>query len=404
MMQFTDMGGFNAYNTALDNLANSWDALNGQSIPAGDQFVLSDNPGNPAFNAVDYALLFNSTRYDYAYMREVSGTGSLVLQGEPEVRDNYLQRVMNLDEEVYIGGYIYKQLYDGIIAKIPANDYTALSLVRLYGATAPVLNMELLDEDNGGLVSRSPVQLRGACNVQVTAKQVANSTNVIAKGSVFNGGNACGGSIIYNFGDGTGDFRTNGGSFTHFYNVPFGTSKAFTIKITIDVATGTGCSDCNGNTATTEVTVTNFGSCHDGENPEKPHTIEFQGRTGGGTTVDAHIITKFGFRGKSALFARPKIWLNVCLEIFTRGKWRSANPSGGVTMSTSRFLKTNNCADNSSADFSKSTNSSSDELVVTSNSGHVPTQFGIIESDRNNSLWGKVTFGPLTYEKPFWEW
>ena len=71
-------------------------------------------------------------------------------------------------------------------------------------------------------------------------------------------------------------------------------------------------------------------------------------------------------------------------------------------MSTSRVLKSNSCTTDSPAVFSMSTTSSFAEMLKTP--GDVPSVFGINEVDRNTSLWGKIVFGGVVFERPFWEW
>jgi hypothetical protein len=414
MLQFVDESSYSSYNLALDNLANSWDALNGVTVPSGSDFVLSVNPGNPAFNAVDQALNFGSARYDYSIRRELSGDRNFELPiSEAQVSDPYLQRVMNINEEVQVGDFILKQLPNNVLAKVPAFDIEALENVRLLGVNTKT-KVILLDGNTGEVTTKGTLSTRGSCTFLAFANQLANSTTVKASSILkdMNGG-GCGGIFRYNFGDGTSEVNTTDGGLNHGYDVPLGTSKTFTIKVTYLAGTpGTSCAACNSITATVTVQVTNFGSCHFKEWSEQKKFIDFNARNGS-QDVPACITTKFGFRGQAAgsfiQTAAPKVWLNTYLEIFKDGKWRSSTPGVPIVISTHGFVKTNDCSFDSPANFSKSTMCSSDELLRTdsgslSTNEQVPSFFGIIETNRNISLWGRVAFGSVIYDKPFWEW
>ncbi len=410
MLMFTNDFAFDAYNNSLNELSNQWDASNGVQIPQGDDFILTPNPGIPAYNAVDYALGFESTRFDYAYRSLQNGSVDFA-SGEAEVTDPYFQRTMNLNQEVTIGEYVYKQLDDGVLAKIPSSDYAGLNLVREYGITAPV-QMELLDEIDGNIIESSPLGTRGACDMIVLADQLGTSTDVKAttRLRVVNGP-ACGGIFRYNFGDGTSDKDITEGGFTHSYNVPPGTSKTFTITVKyLGGVPNTPCAGCNGITSSVVIQVTNFGECHVKERHEKSKTVEFSASSGA-NTFPARLRTNFGFRGKVQgsfiTTARPKIWLNYCFEIFKNGSWCSSRAGAPIVLSTNGFLQTDECSFNRPTNFSQSSQSSSNELLKTDNTDNgqnVPSIFGVIETNRNISLWGKIEFGPILHNRPFWEW
>lgn len=400
-LAFVSEDAFNSYNTDLDALSSAWDASNGQPVAAGDDFALMLNPGNPAFNAVDYSLAFESCRYDYAYLAQQRLRS--VSQSDEYVGDPYLQRVMNLDEEVIIGDYVIKQLEGGITAKIPVRDANSLNLIRQYGIGAPVRNVEFTNDETGEVMVSSLPPAAGICDVLLKATQEANSTNVniVCTVTVINGSNItlCAADLILNFGDGTGDVTVQNSRFTHTYTVPVNTSKAFKIKVKVRPVSG--CIECNNATSEVEIAVSNFPSCREGERHEKIKNIDFQGISGG-QTFPCTITGTFGFRGKRAFGAKPKIWLGTDLQIFKNNKWNSARPAVPIVMSTSRVLKTNSCSAESAANFSMSTTSSSAELLKTP--GSVPSVFGVNEVDRNTSLWGKIVFGSVVFERPFWEW
>lgn len=400
-LAFTDENAFDSYSTALDGLSAAWDASNGQPIPSGDDFALMLNPGNPAFNAVDYALAFQSWRYDYAYLsQERLSNGS-----QEYVSDPYFQRVMNLDEEVIIGDYIIKQLDGNITAKIPLWNTNALNLIRQYGIAAPVHDIEFTNDETGEVIVQGPPPPSGTCDLKVKANKVANSTNVtvICSALVLNGTtatNCIGLDFIINFGDGTGDVTITNDRITHAYSVPANTSRTFKIKVKIGSGAG-GCNDCLNVTSEVEVLVSNFPSCHEGEYLRKIKNINFQG-TSGGQTFPCTITSTFAFRGKRATFKDPKIWLGTDLQIFKNNRWYSARPAVPIVMSTSRVLKSNSCTTDVPAVFSMTTTSSCAEMLKTP--GDVPSVFGINELDRNTSLWGKIVFGGVIFERPFWEW
>ena len=401
-LAFVNEDAFNLYNTGLDALSSAWDASNGQPVPAGDDFALMLNPGNPAFNAVDYSLAFESCRYDYAYLAQERLRS--ISQSDEYVGDPYLQRVMNLDEEVIIGDYLVKQLEGGISAKIPLWDGNSINLVRQYGIAAPVYGVEFTNDETGDVINQG-VELRGAvCDVSLKAVKIPNSTNVtaIVNAAILDGARisiCIGVDAIINFGDGTGDFTITNDRLTHTYSVPANTARPFKIKVRI--APVVGCSECLGKTNEIEVLVSNFPSCHEGENGEKKKNIDFQG-TSGGQTFPCTITSTFGFRGKKATFKKPKIWLGTDLQIFKNNKWNSARPAVPIVISTSRSLKTNSCTTDAAANFTMSTTSSSAEMLKTP--GDVPSIFGVNQIDRNVSLWGKIQFGGVVFERPFWEW
>jgi hypothetical protein len=398
MMQFTDEGGYNAYNTALDDLSNQWDNTNGQPIPAGDDFLILDNPGDPAYNAVDYAFGLQSTRYDYAYNSQFDRNWNT---SDPEVTDYYFQRVMNLNEEVQVGEYIYKQVEDGFIIKISAYDAAAINDVRQNGMKANV-DMEVLDEGTGTV--NTVLQTRGACTVKFKGSQVTNTTNAHFDWTMFDLPTVCGGKVKLNFGDGTGDVFTTDGGITHAYDVPIGTSKSFkaTLKVIIP-----GCASCTNATADWEVTINNSGPCHEGEYPDpKLKWIDFAAKQGG-VNRNASIGATFEYRGRDGGFlgfAYAKIWLKTRLEVQqSNGSWKTATPAVPIVIDVFGKIKSNNCLTPSILNKSESITSCEGELLLSANGGILPSRFGISENI-NETLFGRVTFGPVVYSKDFWHW
>lgn len=411
MLAFNSEASFNSYNQSLGTLSSAWDASNGVPIPAGNSFALTENPGNPALNAVDAALDFQSTYYDYAYRRELSGSRNLSLSsGEPEVGDPYFQHVMNLNEEVEIGGSIFKQLENHTIAKIPVGDSDALNSVRILGAASSAVNLQLLDEDNGGAVPRSPVLPRGACSVTISGKEqkgMSTPTTVIYEfryGAELSPAQQCGGDIKVEYGDGSYD-EDKGGFKVHAYQVNRGDTKTFKVKATF---TGIGlgaCATCIGESSKElPITITNNEPCNDRIMNERPeHYIGFQGSQGG-NTVNCCITTRFGFRGEGNFWSKAKVWLNTTLEVQkSNGRWTSARPASPILLDVYKFLRTNNCGANLPVNFEEGTLCSYFELIRTTSNG-IPSTFGVFQNDRNMSLWGKVRFGGLVYDKPYWEW
>jgi hypothetical protein len=385
------------YNDDLSSLSQQWDDTNGQSFPVGDNIMLLDNPGDPALNSVDNALGFGSIRYEYDYQQQFDRNWN---SPAPNVNQYEFQNTMNLQEEVIIGNYVYKQVGDGIIVKISAYDATALDLVRKFGINASV-DMEVYNENYG--TSSNHLATRGVCDFTLRGKQLENSTIAKITWDMFdlNGANtvACGAFIKISFGDGTSDEIITKGSINHQYDVPSGTSKSFTIKSKIE--SSPGCTSCIGKTEEFIITISNLPPCFEGKNDERPiRWIDFR-VTQAGVDRAASIGSVFKFRGVGGWFTNPKVWLNAKLEVQkSNGSWTSATSNTPITMEMFGKLKSNNCVANTPISESNSfTSCSSGELEK----GDLPSKIGI-SVDLNETLNGRIKFGPIVYSKDYWNW
>ncbi len=346
MLQFSDFNSYNSYNQDLNILSNQWDVTNG--LNSSSEFIIVEEFGDPALNAVDDLFAHESLRLEYEQaLLDVSTPSNYV-------NDPYLQRNMNQNEEVEIGNYIYKYLGENVMARIILNDINSLNSLRNYPEISNLSNVDYLNFDTGIEFPRDVVvQPRGACNLNVLIKPVIGTTQVDVDPALFtSAGIFCGASYKYNFGDGTGDIVSTN-KIRHFFNLNGAISKEFNITI---VATPI-CSDC-GTTPipfSRKIVVSNAEPCDEGSrkvtNKTSPNIVYL------GTDNNNHtlrFVSELGVRGKQALFASPKIWSKTELQILNNGKWKSVIARNSLTTGVSGATYVNSCVDRISTSFTKS--------------------------------------------------
>ncbi|MCP3930888.1 MAG: hypothetical protein GY705_17515 [Bacteroidetes bacterium] len=354
MLKFASKSALEDYLAGVDAVLENWDYT--------DAFIYDDSPkevdylGDPALNAIDESLNFNSLGAYYElqdFLDHVNYKKNVgIYLSDPE-----LQIILNENYEVQIGNEIFKYISDATYAKISNADMTALNKVRNNGFFAFDEKVSYWNNWTGNEIDTVDDR-SGSClltfiveeNIEGDYRMVRIKANLFSLSDAIK--TICPAAIFtVNWGDGFEE-TIFGSDINHTYNVDIDDGcEPKKITVTAVLVTGS-CGECKIGkqySANKTIQLCNIQTpCYRNlhvrdEKNGIVYEFEYDGRE---YRIEGEIGQK---TFNTDIFTKRKMWTKTTLyKKRNSGKWRKSKPPSNLGTEVYGYYYTNECSTQSS--------------------------------------------------------